>query len=309
MRAGLPVVASNLPGIREQFGDMPEALLVAEGDDAALSRHLSMLAGDSARRATLGRLCRARWRARRSGSAPSPDATWAVYRQALGRRVSEAHAHGACLTLSANKEAARLAGASRATTASRASETIRRASRMLSWAALGLVLFGLNTIAAETLHHAGIVTYVFTRTLLWGIVPYLCTFLLLHRSLHLPPIEGNSLVGISATLPFACCCSFSPAGTIEYSRGALLLGYLTTLVWSGIGYRRFVQNYVPVIGYTDPRALEQLEAILAMPGAAPAGTDPLRFHPLDRGCRVLRRPDARPARAPPTPSARARWRG
>ncbi|WP_454757261.1 sugar transferase [Cupriavidus campinensis] len=171
--------------------------------------------------------------------------------------------------MSANKEAARLAGTSRATTASRASETIRRASRMLSWAALGLVLFGLNTIAAETLHHAGIVTYVFTRTLLWGIVPYLCTFLLLHRSLHLPPIEGNSLVGISATLPFALLLFVFAGWHIEYSRGALLLGYLTTLVWSGIGYRRFVQNYVPVIGYTDPRALEQLEAILAMPGASP----------------------------------------
>lgn len=88
MRAGLPVVASNLPGIREQFGDMPEALLVAEGDDAALSRHLSMLAGDGARRATLGRLCRARWE-QAFGIGPMADATWAVYRQALGRRVSE----------------------------------------------------------------------------------------------------------------------------------------------------------------------------------------------------------------------------
>ncbi|MNN66504.1 hypothetical protein D3C81_1820860 [compost metagenome] len=88
MRAGLPVVASDLPGIREQFGDMPDALLMAEGDDATLARHLSMLAGDSARRAALGQLSRARWE-QAFGIAPMADATWAVYRQALGRRVSE----------------------------------------------------------------------------------------------------------------------------------------------------------------------------------------------------------------------------
>lgn len=155
------------------------------------------------------------------------------------------------------------------------SETVRRASRMLSWALLGLVLFGINTGLAEYLHHAGVVTYVFTRTVLWAIVPYLCTFVLLHRSLHLPAIEGNSLIGMSATLPFGLLLIVFAAFHIEYSRGALLLGYVTTLAWSGIGYRRFVQNYVPVFGYTDPRTLEQLEAILAMPGATPP--TPTRF--------------------------------
>ncbi|WP_454764675.1 sugar transferase [Cupriavidus campinensis] len=177
--------------------------------------------------------------------------------------------------MNVNKQAARLSGSSRGIAVGRGSETIRRASRMLSWAALGLVLFGVNIVAAEYLHHSGIVTYVFTRTLLWAIAPYLCTFLLLHRSLHLPPVEGNSLVGISATLPFGVLLIVFAGFHIEYSRGALLLGYVTTLVWSGIGYRRFVQNYVPVIGYTDPPVLEQLESVLAMPGATrPA---PIRF--------------------------------
>ena len=52
----------------------------------------------------------------------------------------------------------------------RGSETVRRASRMLSWALVGLVLFGINTVAAEYLHHSGIVTYVFTRTLLLSLI-------------------------------------------------------------------------------------------------------------------------------------------
>jgi lipopolysaccharide/colanic/teichoic acid biosynthesis glycosyltransferase len=148
------------------------------------------------------------------------------------------------------------------------SETVRRASRMLGWAMLGLILFGLNLILAEGLRHADIATYVFTRTIAWSILPYLCTFVLLHRSLHLPSIEGNSLVGVAATLPFAVLLLAFAAFHIEYSRGALLLGYLTTLAWSGFGYRRFVQNYVPVFGYTDPRAYAQLQGILSMPGAS-----------------------------------------
>lgn len=178
--------------------------------------------------------------------------------------------------MSIPKPATRLNQAPRGGAAgTRGSETVRRVSRMLSWALLGLVLFGVNTVLAEVLHHAGIVTYVFTRTLLWTIAPYLCAFVLLHRSLHLPAIEGNSLIGIASTLPFVVLLLLFASFHLEYSRGALLLGYLTTLVWSAIGYRRFVQNYVPVVGYTDPQAMEHLQSMLAMPGATPAA--PTRF--------------------------------
>ncbi|RDK12123.1 sugar transferase [Cupriavidus lacunae] len=158
------------------------------------------------------------------------------------------------------------------------SETIRRASRMLAWALLGLLLFGLNTILAELAHNAGIVTHVFTRTLLWSVVPYLFAFVLLHRSLHLPAMEGNSLVGLAATFPFVALLFVFASFHIEYSRGALLLGYVTTLVWIWIGYRRYVQNYVPLFGYADPQTLEQLEAIITMPGAAPPS--PTRFEQI-----------------------------
>ncbi|MCP3019243.1 sugar transferase [Cupriavidus basilensis] len=158
------------------------------------------------------------------------------------------------------------------------SETIRRASRMLGWALLGLLLFGLNAALAELAHNAGLVTHVFTRTLLWSVLPYMFAFVLLHRSLHLPAMEGNSLVGLAATLPFAALLFVFAAFHLEYSRGALLLSYLTTLAWIWFGYRRFVRNYVPVFGYTDAATLAQLEEILAMPGAAPAS--PTRFHAI-----------------------------
>lgn len=158
------------------------------------------------------------------------------------------------------------------------SETVRRVSRMLGWACLGLVLFGINTMLAEAAHHAGVVTHVFTRTLLWSIVPYLFAFMMLHRSLHLPAMEGNSLAGLASTFPFVALLFVFAAFHIEYSRGALLLGYVTTLAWIWLGYRRYVQNYVPLFGYTDPHTLEQLESILTMPGATPPS--PTRFEPI-----------------------------
>ncbi|WP_370459292.1 exopolysaccharide biosynthesis polyprenyl glycosylphosphotransferase [Cupriavidus sp. SW-Y-13] len=149
------------------------------------------------------------------------------------------------------------------------SETIRRASRMLGWAAIGLVLFGINAALSEAAHQAGLVTYVFPRTLLWSILPYLAAFLLLHRALHLPSMEGTSIVGMATSLPFAVLLIVYAGFHIEYSRGAVLVGYLTTLAWIWFGYRRFVQQYVPVFGYLDPETLQHLNRIIAMPGATP----------------------------------------
>lgn len=158
------------------------------------------------------------------------------------------------------------------------SETIRRASRMIAWALLGLLLLLLSAALAEQAHRTGHVTHVFTRTLMWCVVPYLFAFVLLHRSLHLPSMEGNSLVGLAGTLPFGALLLVFASFHVEYSRGALLLGYAITLGWIGAGYRRFVQNYIPVFGYTDPAALAQLETLLAMPGATPP--EPTRFKPI-----------------------------
>jgi len=156
------------------------------------------------------------------------------------------------------------------------SETIRRASRMLAWALFGLVFFGLNIVLSELARQASLVTHVFTGTLIWAVLPYLAAFVLLHRSLHLPALEGNSLVGVATTLPFIALLFAIAIFHLEYSRGALLLAYITTLIWIWCGYQHFVRNYTPVFGYTDATALEQLERMLAMPGAAPAGPTHLR---------------------------------
>lgn len=140
---------------------------------------------------------------------------------------------------------------------------------MIAWATIGLVLFGINTALSEVAHQAGFVTHVFPRTVLWCAVPYLVAFLLLHRALHLPPMEGGSIVALATTLPFVLLLVAFAAFHGEYSRGAVLVSYLTTLAWIWFGYRRYVQQYVPVFGYVEPATLQHLERIISMPGANP----------------------------------------
>jgi len=151
----------------------------------------------------------------------------------------------------------------------RGSEIVRRASRMVGWALLGLLLLGLSIFVVETLRKTGLVTVLFTHTLIWSCAAYLSAFALTLRSLHLPAAEGNSLVGLSVTLSFVALLVAFAILRVEYSRVALLFSYFGTLAWAWFGYRFFVRNYVPVFGYSDNATLAQLETILSMPGAAP----------------------------------------
>lgn len=83
MRAGLPVVATDLPGIREQLDDGRCGILCQAGDTAALAAALRRLARDATLRARLGAAARQRWE-RCYGLEPMAEATWDIYQQALG---------------------------------------------------------------------------------------------------------------------------------------------------------------------------------------------------------------------------------
>lgn len=82
MRAGLPVIASDLPGIREQLDDGRCGILLEDNRPQTLARALQALAADAPRRETLGRLARQRWE-QQFGLAPMIQATWAVYQDTL----------------------------------------------------------------------------------------------------------------------------------------------------------------------------------------------------------------------------------
>lgn len=82
MRAGLPVIATDLPGIREQLDDGRCALLCPAGNSQALTAALRQLAGDAELRQRLGDAARAFWQDRH-GDAAMAEATLRIYRQAL----------------------------------------------------------------------------------------------------------------------------------------------------------------------------------------------------------------------------------
>nr|WP_050983106.1 glycosyltransferase family 4 protein [Cupriavidus basilensis] len=91
MRAGLPIVASDLPGIREQLDSGASGLLVAGDDEHAWAAALARLADDPTLRETLGRNARTRW-AGEFGLAPMAEATWTIYQQALAGKPGAARA-------------------------------------------------------------------------------------------------------------------------------------------------------------------------------------------------------------------------
>ncbi len=82
MRAGLPVVATDLPGVREQLGPERADTLVPAGDADALATMLAALAAAPDRRQTLGRANRERWQ-RAFGLESMATATWALYQDVL----------------------------------------------------------------------------------------------------------------------------------------------------------------------------------------------------------------------------------
>ncbi|MCO5398473.1 glycosyltransferase family 4 protein [Ralstonia sp. 21MJYT02-11] len=85
MRAGMPIVASDLPGIREQLADGDCGVLIPGNDEQLWVSILTELAANQEQRENLGNKARARWK-QHFGVAPMADATLLVYRQVLAAR-------------------------------------------------------------------------------------------------------------------------------------------------------------------------------------------------------------------------------
>jgi glycosyltransferase involved in cell wall biosynthesis len=82
MRAGLPIVASDLPGIREQLDGGQCGILVDHRDRNAVRQTLEKLCDDAALRARLGAAARRRYE-QGFGVTPMAERTWAIYQDVL----------------------------------------------------------------------------------------------------------------------------------------------------------------------------------------------------------------------------------
>ena len=95
MRAGMPIVASDLPGIREQLADGDCGVLIPGNDEQLWASMLAELDANQKQRKSLGDKARARWE-QHFGVAPMADATLLVYRQVLAaKQQTHGRAHSA----------------------------------------------------------------------------------------------------------------------------------------------------------------------------------------------------------------------
>jgi exopolysaccharide biosynthesis polyprenyl glycosylphosphotransferase len=241
MRAGLPVLASDLPGLREQVMHGHEGLLVANTEQA-VAHQLLRLAQDPALRQRLGLAAHTRFEAQFTRDTMA-HRVMAVYQQCLSDDFAT------------SRPSATLGSAL-------VSATVRRRDALQSWTLWGAWLLLPSLLLAQGLQAQGWVTYQFADTLWWCALPYAVAAQLLMRASHLPLAERSGVLWVSTSAPFL----FTPLGFAllqqPYSRAAVVWAYAVTTLWLWWGYRRRVGQRALHLVHVDPNVPAQLAQCL-----------------------------------------------
>lgn len=237
MRAGLPVLASDLPGLREQVMHGNEGLLVANTEQA-VAHQLLRLAQDPALRKRLGHAAQQRFEAQFT-LGDMAERVMAVYQQCLQEDFATSRPSttlGSALV----------------------SATVRRRDALQSWTLWGAWLLLPSLLLAHGLENLDWVTYQFADTLWWCALPYALAAQLLMRASHLPLAERSAVLWVSTSAPFL----FTPLGFAllqhPYSRAAVVWAYAATTLWLWWGYRRRVGQRALHLVHLDANIPEQL---------------------------------------------------
>ena len=245
MRAGLCVLASDLPGIREQISNNQEGLLVANTPEAVADQLLRLVREPHLRK-RLGRAAQ-----------QSFESTFAA--ELMAERVLQVYdqcTHETAVVHQAADEA-------RSThSAGLVSASVRRRDALQSWALWGAWMLVPSLMAAQLLEDAGLMTYQFGETLWWCVLPYAVATQLLMRASHLPVAERSGVLWVSTTAPFV----FMPLGFAllqqPYSRAAVVWAYAATTLRLWWGYHRHVKHRALRLVHIDPNVPAQLAACL-----------------------------------------------
>ena len=261
MCAGLTIVASDLPGIREQVIAGQEALLVTNNPDA-VAEQLLRLAQEPYLRKRLGKAAQQAF-----------ESAFTVDRMA--QRVLSLYAQ--CIEEAETDKSDSTAFQIGSTLVS---ATVRRRDALQSWALWGAWLAIPSWIAAQLLQDAGLVTYQFGLTLLWCVLPYAVAAHLLMRASHLPVAERSGVLWVSVAAPFL----LTPLGFAllqqAYSRAAVLWAFALTAAWLAWGYRRYVKHRALRLMYWDADVPSQLASYLSPEGIDPLGLEMLEWQPF-----------------------------
>jgi glycosyltransferase involved in cell wall biosynthesis len=225
MRAGLCIVASDLPGIREQIAQNQEGLLVAN-DAGDIAEQLLRLIKEPYLKKRLGRAAKNMFENMFTADDMAKQ-VMAVYQKCLrddGATTRPQAPHD-------NISGSPLMSAS-----------VRRRDALQRWALWGVWMLLPSLMAAQLLEDAGLMTYQFGETLGWCVLPYAVAAHLLMRTSHLPIAERSGVLWVSTSAPFL----FTPLGFAllqqPYSRAAVVWAYAATTLWLWWGYRRHVKH-------------------------------------------------------------------
>jgi lipopolysaccharide/colanic/teichoic acid biosynthesis glycosyltransferase/glycosyltransferase involved in cell wall biosynthesis len=272
MRAGLTIVASDLPGIREQVIAGQEALLVANSMDA-VAEQLIRLAQEPYLRKRLGKAAQQAFESAFTVDRMAQHVL-SLYQQCI--EESEADK----LARNANPLFDKDFSTASQISSKLVSATVRRRDALQSWALWGAWLAIPSWIAAQLLQDAGLVTYQFGLTLLWCVLPYAVAAHLLMRASHLPVAERSGVLWVSVAAPFL----LTPLGFAllqqAYSRAAVIWAFAFTAAWLAWGYRRYVKHCALRLVYWDAEVPSQLASYLSPEGVDPLGLQLLPWCPF-----------------------------
>jgi lipopolysaccharide/colanic/teichoic acid biosynthesis glycosyltransferase/glycosyltransferase involved in cell wall biosynthesis len=261
MRAGLGILASDLPGIREQLIPGQEGLLVANTHEAVAEQLLRLVREPYLRK----RLGRAAQQCFESNFAVEhmAERVMTVYQQCLrddaatSRPNTDDNAVGSALV----------------------SASVRRRDALQSWALWGVWMLPPSLFAAQLLEDAGLMTYQFGNTLWWCVLPYIVASHLLMRASHLPVAERSGVLWVSTVAPFV----LTPLGFAllqqPYSRAAVVWAYAVTSLWLWWGHHRLVKHRALRLVHLDASVPAQLAACLLPQALDPRAIDLQHWNP------------------------------
>jgi lipopolysaccharide/colanic/teichoic acid biosynthesis glycosyltransferase/glycosyltransferase involved in cell wall biosynthesis len=251
MRAGLCVLASNLPGIREQIIPYQDGVLTANTPEAVAEK-LLQLVRDPHLRKRLGRAAQQTFESAFAAE-PMAERVLQVYRQCTQETTNTqaAQTNNTSTNICSSTHSAGLVSAS-----------VRRRDALQRWALWGVWMLLPSLMAAQLFEDAGLMTYQFGETLWWCVLPYAIATHLLMRASSLPVAERSGVLWVSTTAPFV----FTPLGFAllqqPYSRAAVVWAYAATTLWLWWGYRRHVKHRALRLVHIDANVPAQLAACL-----------------------------------------------
>lgn len=244
MRSGMAIVATRLPGIAEMIEHGENGWLI-ENNPTDIANALAQLLQDAHLRQRLGQAARQSYETRFQPEAMA---------QQVEQIYQETPLQGtAMLPMTLPRTHA----------PQLASQRAQRQRQHLGWSMLGMAMIGLAYAISQALESSGLATHDFSRTVLACIVPYALAAHLMYSGAHMPVAERTGLLMVTTGLPFL----LTPLGFAlmqqPYSRGAVLLTGVLTLLWFWLGDRWLLRHQGFKLLYLDEALPAQMHALLS----------------------------------------------